>query len=101
MSDMTPSEARKLLSGETTMWNSSPLWAALESLAAMREEWGVETYFDGKPSGKTAWSDSEPEAREILTHYRGKFGGVSMLGNVTEYRLVRRHCTTPEVIDGE
>lgn len=35
---MMPEEARNLLSGETTMWNSSPLWAALETIAALRVE---------------------------------------------------------------
>lgn len=35
---MTPEDARGLLSGKEQMWNSSPLWRALETLANMKTE---------------------------------------------------------------
>ena len=83
---MTPEEARQSIHDAEDLRANLPAdcWRALETIAGMREEWGVAVTYPGMAE-VVEWGYSTRDGAEAE--------GTSL---DTEYRIVRRYVTEPE-----
>ena len=86
MKPMTPEDARLILDGadESGIRMSFGAWRALETIAGMREEWGIVATYLGRHEVEEWGFDTREEAEAEGTTID------------TEYRVVRRYVTTEE-----
>ena len=88
MKPLTPDEARRAIHEADDLRSNLPAdcWRALETIAGMREEWGIVATYLGRHEVEEWGFDTREEAEAEGTTLD------------TEYRIVRRYVTTPEEV---
>ena len=91
---MTPEEAQRAIHDEEALRSNLPAdcWRALETIAGMREEWGV-TYTGINHGGRHIdWGpETREEAEKMARRYRRREG-------MSPVAIIRRYVTTPEEV---
>ena len=90
---MTPDEARRAIHDAEDLRSNLPAdcWRALETIAGMREEWGVS--WDDDPSGNPCdWGFPTRAAAERWEKANRHYGP-------GRGHVVRRYVTTPEAVE--
>ena len=85
---MTPEEAQRAIHDADDLRSNLPAdcWRALETIAGMREEWGVEERHEY--TGEWHWHSTYPDRESACDAANG----------MDHFRAVRRYVTEPEEI---
>ena len=86
---MTPEEARRAIRDAEALRSNLPAdcWRALETVAGMREEWGIVAVYLGRHEVENWGFDTRDDAVEE-----------ALALDLDEFRIVPRYVTEPEEI---